>query len=102
MATVDVCWIGPTPKDKEGLVDRRHNFQGWALGANPIPIYDQKLSQSSGLPTSLRGIYEFDVKTRSEGEASQLSIQIPIPFIKTSDRAHKITPLLDAGGNSLL
>ena len=42
--------------------------------------------------TSLRGIYEFDVKTRSEGEASQLSILIPIPFIKTSDRAHKITP----------
>lgn len=67
-------WIEQTTDDDGRLADRLNGFQGRALGAGPILTYDKKLSQSTGLSASLRGIYEFDVKNRPEGEAYQLTI----------------------------
>lgn len=67
-------WIEQTTDDKGRLADRLNGFQGRALGAGPILTYDKKLSKTSGISASLRGIYEFDVKNRPEGEAYQLAV----------------------------
>jgi len=67
-------WIEQTTDDKGQLAERLNGFQGRSLGAGPILTYDKKLSKTSGISASLRGIYEFDVKNRPEGEAYQFSI----------------------------
>ena len=66
--------IEQTTKDEGALADRLNGFKGRSLGAGPIFTYDKKLSKTSGISASLRGIYEFDVKNRPEGEAYQFSL----------------------------
>lgn len=67
-------YIEQTTDDEGRLADRLNGFKGRALGAGPILTYDKKLSKTSGISASLRGVYEFDVKNRPEGEAYQFSI----------------------------
>jgi hypothetical protein len=67
-------WIEQTTDDKGQLADRLNGFQGQSLGAGPLITYDKKLSKTAAISASLRGIYEFDVKNRPEGQAYQLSI----------------------------
>lgn len=67
-------WIEQTTDDDGLLADRLNGFKGRALGAGPILTYDKKLSKTSGISASLRGVYEFDVKNRPEGEAYQISL----------------------------
>lgn len=67
-------WIEQTTDDKSRLGNLLDGFKGRALGAGPILTYDKKLSKTSGLSASLRGVYEFDVKNRPEGEAYQFTI----------------------------
>ena len=67
-------WIEQTTDDKGRLADRLNGFQGRSLGVGPIFTYDKKLSETTAISASLRGIYEFDVKNRPEGEAYQLGI----------------------------
>lgn len=73
-------WIEQTSGDECDLANRFNGFQDRTLGASPILTYDKKLSQSSEPPASLRGIYEFDVKNRSEGEVYQLTINDPYEY----------------------
>lgn len=67
-------YIQQTTDDEGRLADRLNGFKGRSLGAGPIFTYDKKLSKTSGISASLRGIYEFDVKNRPEGEAYQFSL----------------------------
>jgi hypothetical protein len=67
-------WIEQTTDDEGRLAERLNGFQGRALGAGPILTYDKKLSESTAISASLRGVYEFDVKNRPEGDAYQLTI----------------------------
>jgi hypothetical protein len=67
-------WIEQTTDDKGQLADRLNGFKGRSLGVGPILTFDKKLSKTSALSASLRGVYEFDVKNRPEGEAYQISI----------------------------
>ncbi|WP_353142210.1 SphA family protein [Acinetobacter pragensis] len=67
-------WIEQTTDDKGKLAERLDGFRGKALGAGPILTYDKKLSKTAGISASFRGIYEFDVQNRPEGEAYQFAI----------------------------
>lgn len=67
-------WIEQTTVDEGRLAERLNGFKGKSLGVGPILTYDKKLSKTSGISASFRGIYEFDVKNRPEGEAYQLSL----------------------------
>lgn len=67
-------YIEQTTDDEGLLADRLNGFKGRALGAGPILTYDKKISKTSAISASLRGIYEFDVKNRPEGEAYQFSL----------------------------
>lgn len=67
-------WIEQTTDDKGRLAEHLNGFQGRSFGAGPILTYDKKLSKTSGISASLRGIYEFDVTNRPEGEAYQFSL----------------------------
>lgn len=53
--------------------DRFDGFKGRAMGVGPIITYDKKFGKSA-ISASLRGVYEFDVKNRPEGDAYQFSI----------------------------
>lgn len=66
-------WIEQTTDDKGTLANLTNGFQGRSLGVGPILTYDKKLSETAGISLSLRGVHEFDVKNRPEGEAYQLS-----------------------------
>lgn len=67
-------WVEQTTDDEGALADRLNGFKGRSLGVGPILTYDKKLSKTSGISASFRGVHEFDVKNRPEGEAYQLSI----------------------------
>lgn len=67
-------WIQQTTDDKSNLGDRFDGFKGKALGIGPILTYEKKLSDTAALSASFRGVYEFDVKNRPEGEAYQLTV----------------------------
>lgn len=67
-------WIEQTTNDKGPLGNLLGGFKGQSLGAGPILTYDKKLSKTTAISASLRGIYEFDVKNRPEGEAYQFSV----------------------------
>lgn len=67
-------WIEQTTDDKSPLSPFVGGFKGRALGAGPLFTYDKKLSKTSAISASLRGVYEFDVKNRPEGEAYQFSL----------------------------
>ncbi|OTG90972.1 SphA family protein [Acinetobacter sp. ANC 3813] len=67
-------WIEQTTDDKGPLADLMNGFKGKSMGVGPIITYDKKLSKTAGISASLRGVYEFDVKNRPEGEAYQFSL----------------------------
>ena len=67
-------WIEQTTDDEGKLADALNGFKGRSLGVGPIVTYDKKLSKTTAISGSLRGIYEFDVKNRPEGNAFQLSL----------------------------
>jgi hypothetical protein len=66
--------IHQTTDDEGGLADRLNGFKGRSMGAGPLISFDKKLSKTTAISASLRGVYEFDVKNRPEGEGYQLSI----------------------------
>lgn len=66
--------IEQTTDDDSRLADRLDGFKGRSLGAGPIITYDKKLSKTTAISSSLRGIYEFDVKNRPEGGALQFNL----------------------------
>lgn len=72
---VNAGWIEQVNDDEGPLAKRLDGFKGRSLGAGPIVTYEKKYKDFS-LSGSLRGVYEFDVKNRPEGEAYQLSVSL--------------------------
>ena len=69
-------WIEQTTDDEGPLAKRLNGFKGNAMGAGPIVTYEKKLSEKVAFSISLRGIHEFDVKNRPEGESYQFAFNL--------------------------
>lgn len=67
-------WIEQTTDDTGPLASVVGGFKGRSVGIGPILTYDKKISKKTAISASFRGLYEFDVKNRPDGEAYQLSI----------------------------
>jgi hypothetical protein len=63
-----------TTDDDSKYSKQLNGFKGQAQGIGPIISYEKKFANKTSLTTSIRGVHEFDVKNRPEGDAYQFNL----------------------------